>query len=289
MTLPIVSVVLPGDLAGRQNGRLDEVIVKVNNAGWLHNKAIRGWNALVAGAALQGIPMTFTFGGMYRSYENQELTFRKSYVDHYDPAICVLEDQRTWMGIRWYKRRGHSAKAVPGKSNHGWGLAIDMAYDSNPYDGIYPDDATAITSHPGWTWLRSTIPTYGFSWELQSEPWHIRWVVGDRIPAAVAAFEASGAPVPVTPPPTTLPSQESNAIMIAPPTIRRGYGTSPANWTKKLQRVLVDFPGVTNVTADGIFGPATEAAVKTVQANNGLIADGIVGPKTWTVLLGVAP
>lgn len=37
--------------------------------------------------------------------------------------------------------------------------------------------------------------------------------------------------------------------------------------------------GVT--TADGIFGPKTEQAVKTYQRGNGLNPDGIVGPKTW--------
>jgi peptidoglycan hydrolase-like protein with peptidoglycan-binding domain len=40
----------------------------------------------------------------------------------------------------------------------------------------------------------------------------------------------------------------------------------------------------TNVTADGVFGPKTEAAVKAFQKKHGLAADGIVGPKTWSKL-----
>lgn len=40
------------------------------------------------------------------------------------------------------------------------------------------------------------------------------------------------------------------------------------------------------VTADGIFGKNTEAAVRDFQMKNGLDADGIVGPKTWAVLNG---
>lgn len=41
-----------------------------------------------------------------------------------------------------------------------------------------------------------------------------------------------------------------------------------------------------DITADGIFGPGTEAHVKEWQAENGLTADGIVGPKTIAAMLG---
>ncbi len=38
------------------------------------------------------------------------------------------------------------------------------------------------------------------------------------------------------------------------------------------------------IDVDGIFGPITEHFVKEYQKNKGLWADGIVGPKTWTML-----
>jgi len=40
-----------------------------------------------------------------------------------------------------------------------------------------------------------------------------------------------------------------------------------------------------NVTADGIYGPRTKAAVVAFQSATGLSADGICGPKTWSALI----
>lgn len=40
--------------------------------------------------------------------------------------------------------------------------------------------------------------------------------------------------------------------------------------------------------ADGDFGIATQNAVKEYQRKNGLVADGIAGPATWSKLLGVS-
>ncbi len=59
-------------------------------------------------------------------------------------------------------------------------------------------------------------------------------------------------------------------------TVRQG---SRGDAVRQLQEIL-------GITADGIFGPITKAAVKDYQAANGLKADGIVGPLTWAALLG---
>lgn len=57
-------------------------------------------------------------------------------------------------------------------------------------------------------------------------------------------------------------------------TIKKGSrGTDVTTLQKKL-----------GIVADGIFGSATEQAVKSWQVRHGLIPDGIVGPSTWSSL-----
>ena len=71
-------------------------------------------------------------------------------------------------------------------------------------------------------------------------------------------------PAPVTPTPT-------------PKSLQRGFTGSEA--VREVQRRLKEL-GYYKGSADGDFGPATEAAVKEFQKANGLTADGKVGEKT---------
>jgi hypothetical protein len=79
----------------------------------------------------------------------------------------------------------------------------------------------------------------------------------------------------------------TNAEVSSPlPTLRGG---SRGASVLELQRRLSAWRQRQNSPAlvpDGIFGPATDAAVRAFQAANGLSADGIVGSMTWSALLG---
>lgn len=100
-----------------------------------------------------------------------------------------------------------------------------------------------------------------------------RGVVAFKEKAGAAAPAPSG-PIVVTPQgPAVVPASGPTTAL---PTLRRG---SSGEEVKILQRRL-------GLTADGKFGPGTEAAVRAHQKKNGLTPDGIVGPRTWAVLMG---
>ncbi len=76
---------------------------------------------------------------------------------------------------------------------------------------------------------------------------------------------------------TSVPIDVLNSL----PLLRRG---SQGEDVKKVQYNLNNNYGA-KLVVDGIFGPATEAAVKKFQSEMGLVSDGIVGRLTWNALL----
>ena len=89
--------------------------------------------------------------------------------------------------------------------------------------------------------------------------------------AAVSDFLDAG--VPARPP---IPALETPRANGKPPrkTLRRG---DSGDEVKALQTLL-------HLGADGQFGPDTEAAARRFQRDHKMVADGIVGPKTWEQL-----
>ncbi|MGH2943293.1 MAG: peptidoglycan-binding domain-containing protein [Solirubrobacteraceae bacterium] len=65
---------------------------------------------------------------------------------------------------------------------------------------------------------------------------------------------------------------------MAEPTLEKGSRGQAVEDLQEALKALGFSPGA----VDGIFGPATEKAVKEFQASVGIDADGIVGPVTWT-------
>ncbi len=69
------------------------------------------------------------------------------------------------------------------------------------------------------------------------------------------------------------------------PTIELGAKGDAVKRAQRALRRTSDFSVPPSVVVDGIFGPATQQAIKDFQsANPPLAADGIVGPETWSAL-----
>ena len=69
-------------------------------------------------------------------------------------------------------------------------------------------------------------------------------------------------------------------ILVTYHTLRRG---DKGEYVKMMQTYLAKHGS--NLEIDGIFGKGTLSAVKTFQKKNHLVVDGIVGPKTWAMLV----
>lgn len=218
MSYPVRAVSRPRCLNGRSNGRLDDVLVSTPVLGveWpcrLVEPAARAWRALSAAAAQAGhkLKPSGQFDS-YRPYAAQERIFRQ----RYRPVYKRGASYRVWQGQRWYHWYG-AAAAVPGTSNHGWGLAVDTGEENDGDAGTERLDSGTLN------WLLQNEERFGFSHEIQSEPWHIRYFAGDQIPQAVLAYERNRPPTGVTNQEDDMPTVIVKAVRTNPDKPGQGY------------------------------------------------------------------
>jgi hypothetical protein len=264
----IVNVSLPKDLKGVEPGKLaPELLVSVPGGGKLHRLAAQAWLAMVAKAKAEGVELKPTSAGdTYRSYESQKAGF----LQRYQLEPTGTNSTKTFEGKTWHLKKGMAMLATPGKSQHNLGIAVDVHSASEP---------------KRLNWLIANVKDFGWSWEVvPSEPWHIRYVAGDAVPAAVQAWvDANPGAVPAAsaaPAPTAKPAEAAAAKPSAggkpafPGPLTMGATGSAV---KALQEKL-------GVPVTGTFDAATGAAVKKFKNANGLGTDQNVGPKVWARL-----
>src|SRR4051812_45680368 len=115
---------------------------------------------------------------------------------------------------------------------------------------------------------------------------HLVAAIGDRRRTLTVLMALVAAVVVTT---AVAPAPASAASAIPQLAQGAGMGAKPSAAVRRVQRVLhsrgysLGQPGV-----DGRFGPLTDAAVRRFQADNGLAADGIVGPKTRRAVSRIA-
>lgn len=279
-TLPIAKMTLPSTLKGQTNGKLPDRILDRIGVGdaLMEQTAARSFIAMFAEARRAGFDIRQV--GDYRTYREQVGLFISRYepVSYARYAVTRSDRKKVWEGGAqdygskyWVKKLVNGSypatAASPGTSNHGWGLALDIAEE---YD---KDSAPDPIREAFVRWLCENARRYGISAELQSEPWHWRYVAGDNIPAATLHFEREGGRPNPSPDPTPGP-----AIVFAYPGTPLRLG-SQGQAVKLVQRKV-------GATPDGDFGSVTERRVKAWQKEHGLLADGIVGKVTWKAMFG---
>jgi D-alanyl-D-alanine carboxypeptidase len=123
---------VPADLAAYGNGRIPEAVLAPVGDGRerMWRPAADALNALIAAAAADGVTIGVTDG--YRSYDAQAQLVRTK-------------------GL--YSQGGLAA--APGTSEHGWGMAADLALDSRAL-----------------AWMRANAGRFGFAETTPRESWH---------------------------------------------------------------------------------------------------------------------
>jgi len=197
-----------------------------------------------------------------RPIEVQERIFRERYVaGNHAGKPGYTNDVRTWQGQKWTRKTGTAAAAVPGTSNHGGGVAVDVRTVRRAEDPAHSEAVvfTSFNDPDRLAWLKAA-KDHGWADDegrAVNELWHM----------------------------TYYPARDKHAkpaTTTALPVLRQGDKGTPV---KTLQTALNN-QKTTNpkLTVDGDFGTRTTQAVKTFQTSKGLAADGIVGAKTYTAL-----
>ncbi len=284
MAYPVSKVVLPTDLVGASNGHLTSQLVSYpfdgKRTAQTHSLTARAFKAMYA-ACWEDTGTVLTIvstGDAYRSFDQQLAVFKQRYTT---TPVAGSKSIRNWNGQTWYLKLGFAQVSTPGNSNHGLGLALDVA----AWTGSH---VAGISSSPAWHWLLANAAAFGFSWEVQTEPWHLHYFTGDNVPPRVLAFEA-GLPGP-GPAPTPTPEPQPQPPAGDPvngypeqankPVLSRGAKSALVLYAQ----VVIFYKAGGSISMDGQFGEQTEARVKDFQRFFGLEDDGKIGKNTWGLI-----
>lgn len=82
--------------------------------------------------------------------------FNQAFAARFGGDLCLASGYRTLAQQRAVKAQKGGLAAAPGKSNHGWGLAVDLCQDQ--------------TSGVKWRWITENGPTYGWQNPAWAQP-----------------------------------------------------------------------------------------------------------------------
>lgn len=164
---------------------------------------------------------------------------------------------------------GWSFENSVANSNHLAGVSLDFWAPIRPM-GRYTMPANEVAAVNRGLQLYPEV-YWGRSWNYPDEMhFQMRYREGDpRNDAGVQRIRGGN------PTPTPEPS-------VSRPTLMRGSRGVHVSYLQALFNRA--YPAYSKIAVDGDFGPATEAVTREFQRRSNLSADGIVGPATWRAL-----
>jgi peptidoglycan hydrolase-like protein with peptidoglycan-binding domain len=171
---------------------------------------------------------------------------------------------------------GESTAIAVSRFQQSSGLTADGITGSATWARLFPSPSTAQMPPP----TSSTSPASGFPVpsSLPTTSPASGFPVPSSLPSTMSGSDRNS---PFTTPQNSPSTVNPQSTAVALPILREGMRGSAVAQLQERLRTLGFFRG----TADGIFGTATQSAVKAAQQNFNLEPDGIVGAATWSALL----
>jgi peptidoglycan hydrolase-like protein with peptidoglycan-binding domain len=160
-----------------------------------------------------------------------------------------------------------------------------LGYYTDTVDGIYLESTAVAVSR---FQQAAGLPVDGIAGSATWNRLFPSTALTQTLPATASSNATSSFPVPstISDRPATIPasfptSANSQSAVVTLPILRKGMEGSAVVQLQERLKTL----GFFTTSVDGVFGDATQAAVKAAQQNFQLEPDGIVGPATWSALL----
>lgn len=165
-----------------------EALIVVQSGLYLTPLAAASWRVVAAGVRGR-YGWTPVLSDAYRAMDGpygQVATFLRRYQRTYIQYSPGRVDRRVWNGVPYWRKPGEAAAAVPGTSNHGWGVAVDVAGLGDFGSPRHQQFAT-VAGPLGWSDVEG---------RAVDEPWH--WTKSSASFASNPTQGISGS-VPVVP------------------------------------------------------------------------------------------
>ena len=228
------SFATPSEYSG-DNGNANKLNLTTVYGVTLDIEAAANYKKMIDDMKLAGV--TVNKVGGFRSYEGQYNLIDWNYLE------STGEYRTTW--------NNSVTAAPPGKSNHGWGKAIDLRHQSAAQKWIRENGVPY-----GWTWYRKD----GGEGESIGEPWHFTYRP-DKVGSDIQ-------------------NREVDMNDQSPEITGLQYGDRGTAVTDMQQHLMyLDF-SVGPRMDDGIFGPYTKKGVESFQLKNDLSVNGVFDSDT---------